>query len=121
MEIRSQDVEHLETEAEDLHIYEGSMEANMEHAMQELNATERLALETWLNNTAEHIDTFSHCDSVNALMGFVDHWHISHENREIFATWEGKMDDTRAAWEQLADGTDRNMRNARYVDTSNGN
>lgn len=90
----------------------------MDHAMAGLNETELEALGLWINNTMEHVDAFTRCDSVNALVGFVEHWHISHENREVFATWEGKMDDTNAAWEQLADGTERNMNNAHYNDSN---
>jgi len=94
------------------------MEANMDHAMQGLNETELEALGVWMNNTMDHLDTFSHYDSVNALVGFVEHWHVSTENREVFATWEGKMEDTNAAWEQLADGTERNMNHAYYNNTN---
>lgn len=96
------------------------MEANYAHAVENLNETELAALEAWLANAQEHIDTFAHCDSVNALVGFVEHWHISTENREVFATWEGKMEDTKYAWEQLADGTARNMANANNVTGSHG-
>lgn len=90
------------------------MEANIEHAKQGLNATELEALNNWTRDAMEHLETFSHCDSVNALVGFVEHWHVSSENREVFTRWEGKMEDTNAAWEQLAGGTGRNMDAAHF-------
>jgi len=108
-------LEEVGRSAEELHIYEGSMEANIDHAMQDLNATELEALNNWTTAAMQHVETFEHCDSVNALVGFVEHWHVSSDNREVFARWEGKMEDTNAAWEQLADGTERNMNQAHFV------